>query len=563
MSKEAVGQNGAVLGSPEYWIRINRSTFLGSMMQNSSGPYYGEAIQGIGQRAASAISSIYDDLQGSIKSIPCISAESRNSLINQVIALRDVCAFAGISCFQTSDCISILNLSKTTPIDFTWYDPNEIKAALQKIRGSQYFFPSECISLIKSTINWGIEFTSGNDKHKKSFLEDIVQKNDKGFLQEVLDTYQSDADTSTPTSTNGIEIGSCDYIQRVEESVFSANVPFMYSARFGTPNYLGLLKSSLDEIACTLGYDLQRNDQENNYITDETALVLKETGQELSELGINISIDAQVSRLAWFVGGDQTKIRQLQSKLNSLGAYGNLTEDGVYGQKTLQAWTRFLNDLEHGTVPTLCWIDVLQSDVTGITIGSTKNGGLAGLNNAFVKNGHPYIRFDPAPLGTETAWVRGIKTNIDYPHINFDKMPDSNWLYDLIQKNYNHYPLSDDAYNVLKDLKSTGKKVRIAGRVLLIAGVALDALELGVAINDDLHDADRKLGKTTASTAASIGGRWAGGAVGAQAGAAIGAMTGPLAPIAIPILSVIGGISGTFGGDKLASWVVDITYAED
>ena len=142
-------------------------------------------------------------------------------------------------------------------------------------------------------------------------------------------------------------------------------------------------------------------------------------------------------------------------------------------------------------------------------------------------------------------------------------MPDSNWLYDLIQKNYNHYPLSDDAYNVLKDLKSTGKKVRIAGRVLLIAGVALDALELGVAINDDLHDADRKLGKTTASTAASIGGRWAGGAVGAQAGAAIGAMTGPLAPIAIPILSVIGGISGTFGGDKLASWVVDITYAED
>ena len=142
-------------------------------------------------------------------------------------------------------------------------------------------------------------------------------------------------------------------------------------------------------------------------------------------------------------------------------------------------------------------------------------------------------------------------------------MPDSNALYDFIRARYNHYPLTDTAYDILKDLENTGKKVRIAGKVLLVAGIALDALELGLAVDSDLKDADRKLGKTTASTAASIGGRWMGAAAGAKAGAALGAMTGPAAPIAIPILSIAGGIGGSFAGDYLAKWVVDITYVED
>lgn len=73
--------------------------------------------------------------------------------------------------------------------------------------------------------------------------------------------------------------------------------------------------------------------------------------------------------------------------------------------------------------------------------------------------------------------------------------PESNWLYDQIREQYNHYPLTDEAYNVLKDLEESGNIVRIAGKVLLVAGIALDALELGIAVSADLKDAERKLGK--------------------------------------------------------------------
>ena len=80
MSKEAVGQNGAVLGSSDYCDRLNRSTYIGTAMQRTSEPEYFEALKRVGQRAASAIDAIYDDLQKSKKAIRNISFSDRNAL---------------------------------------------------------------------------------------------------------------------------------------------------------------------------------------------------------------------------------------------------------------------------------------------------------------------------------------------------------------------------------------------------------------------------------------------------------------------------------------------------
>ena len=50
---------------------------------------------------------------------------------------------------------------------------------------------------------------------------------------------------------------------------------------------------------------------------------------------------------------------------------------------------------------------------------------------------------------------------------------------------------------------------------------------------------------------------------GAKIGALLGAATGLAAPVAVPLLSFAGGVVGSFGGDALGRWIVDITVVEE
>ena len=49
MSKEATGENGAVLGSSDYWNRVNRATFFGTLMQRPSETNYHETLRKVGE----------------------------------------------------------------------------------------------------------------------------------------------------------------------------------------------------------------------------------------------------------------------------------------------------------------------------------------------------------------------------------------------------------------------------------------------------------------------------------------------------------------------------------
>ena len=491
-------------------------------------------------------------------------SDRRNQLAKQVRGLYDVCRMAGTSCSHSSECISMLNLSGFFSNPFS--DDRAIQNAIRKMKNNSDFFASECVELIQKATDWSISFAAGSNEKKRAFLEDVSQGRGKDFLQEVVDAYKSNSGTADTRGKCGYPIGSSEYVNRMERVVFRQDVPTMHSARWGSPDYDGLLKDALESIAHQLERDLERNGRENNYITDGTAKNLKSAVDELERCGISTgSASSKIEKLSWFVGGDPAKIRQLQGKLNRLNVGEHLTEDGVYGKKTLAAWEKFLSRLEHGTVPTLTWIDPLQSKLTGIQIGSTTEGLTLGLNNALISSsGQRFVHID-GPHPGQTLKIPGIRKRkpIDFNHVNMEKVSNTNWLYDQLQSGLNHYELSDDAYNVLKDLKATGKKVRVAGKILLVAGIALDALELGTTIDADLKDADRKLGKKTLSTAASIGGSWAGAALGAKLGALAGAATGLAAPVAVPVLSLVVGGVGAFGGDAFGKWIVDITCAED
>ena len=145
MSKEATGENGAILASNEYWDRVNRTTFFGRLMQNASDVNYQETLRELGNRANLAVEEIYDDLQNNIQSVSAISSDRRSTLAKQVQELYDVCNMAGRFCNHASECIGILNLSSFYLPSTSFSDDRAIQNAIHKIKNSSDFLPASVL----------------------------------------------------------------------------------------------------------------------------------------------------------------------------------------------------------------------------------------------------------------------------------------------------------------------------------------------------------------------------------------------------------------------------------
>lgn len=560
MSIEAIGQNGAVLGSDMYWNQLNSNTILGGLMQWAFGTEYYRTLQETANRASTAIEEIYDDLQQNIDRICLVPSSPRDTLAKQVESLYNVCEMAGILNRHSRECQRILELREPSA-SIDPFMESALQTAHQKIRKCTDFLPMECIDLAKEAATWGVSSAAGGDQKKLALLTDISQGKGESFLKLVADTYETSGPIREVQGACGYAIGSSGYLDHIERIVFPQGLSSAYGVTSGLPDYTGALKSGFHSIADHLQADLEQNTRDNNYITDSTEKRLTEAVSDLSRCGIStFSFDVKIKGLAWYVGGDAAKIQQLQSKLKQLGFGPHMVEDGIYGKRTEAARADFINELIHGTVPSLVWIDPLQSNLTGISTATKVSR----------KTGEEFSRLVADGFGTPlfSADVHPYHGIANYYHINVHALPDAPAWQVSLAENLNHTEISKEAYDLLKNFENVGRVVEIGGRVLLVAGVVLDALELCNTIDDDLHDADQKIGKKTYSSIASIGGNWAGGALGAKGGAMLGAtigsaiLPGPGTAIGGAIGGVVLGIAGSFGGSALGRWVVDITAVE-
>lgn len=218
----------------------------------------------------------------------------------------------------------------------------------------------------------------------------------------------------------------------------------------------------------------------------------------------------------------------------------------------------------------LTYVDILQSDLTGVTHKvETATISLKKRNNnpQLLKNIPNNVDYSVLYYTVNGKKERGFM--LDLPHGNINKFhinyPINNPAF--LNKYLNHKPISKSTYIRFKNFTKAGKVVRIGGKTLLVAGLLLDTLELGNAVIDDLNDADKKIGKKSGMALAKIGGRWAGAAIGAEIGAAAGALIGSAVPVlgtaaGGAVLGLAGGIAGAIGGEEFVNWVFDITDLE-
>lgn len=83
---------------------------------------------------------------------------------------------------------------------------------------------------------------------------------------------------------------------------------------------------------------MEQGARNNDYMQDENVDRLKKAWKDLERCGVRCdSLEKKVDDLAWFVGGDPEKIREIQRMLNATGLVPRLLEDGVYGKETAEA----------------------------------------------------------------------------------------------------------------------------------------------------------------------------------------------------------------------------------
>lgn len=336
MSKEAVGQFSTKIGSSEYWSRLNRSTLFGSLMDSKTN--YQATLRTLGEKASNTIEEIYKDLSKLGTQIRFLDSSNRNALAKQMESLYDICRMSGVTAWHNSECVQGLNLSIMSPWTSSFRDDRGIERAMGIIKKFPYS-GSEAVGLLQEAAKWSISSAAGWDSQKKAFLEAVEQGKGSRFLRDVAEEYQNQTNRPSYEGKCGHTVGSRSYLAYMETRVFGSSV-----SGFGNPDYARFLRDALRSVADQLGRDLDNAIRENDYITDDTANKLKAVVSELDHCGVSTgSLNSKIEKLAWFVGGDPSKIRNLQRALNDLGVGQSLKEDGVYGEKTKTAIERLID----------------------------------------------------------------------------------------------------------------------------------------------------------------------------------------------------------------------------
>jgi hypothetical protein len=103
--------------------------------------------------------------------------------------------------------------------------------------------------------------------------------------------------------------------------------------------------------------------------------------------------------------------------------------------------------------------------------------------------------------------------------------------------------------NGAKALVVTEAGLNWVAKPLAVVGAGLDGYSLGTQINQSIDTGNwQNTGREAARITGGWTGAWAFGEAGASTGAVIGAMTGPFAPVAVPVLTLAGGVGGAILG---------------
>lgn len=147
MSQELVGSCGAVLGSSDYFQKINQGAIFTPFMTSQDGYYYSFAVGQLCSRCAAVIDEICSDLRSSVPSLSRIPGEHRDNLEKLIANLEETSSFMSPAFTSAGECRALLTMAEAGG------DNGEILSIWGVDIGSRSYMQSKCSPIFSSTFS--------------------------------------------------------------------------------------------------------------------------------------------------------------------------------------------------------------------------------------------------------------------------------------------------------------------------------------------------------------------------------------------------------------------------
>ena len=338
MSEEAKGSNGQILGTEDYFKKLNQAHKMSELMEDAEKYNYYESLKNVSGKIQNCLDNISSDLDSNAGMLRFISDSARTKTKNFIESLEGICKIIGSCPSEASECINFLDLTDSKTSLKTNVSTSELDRAYKIVsNGGEVPISSyERKNVLKEAAKDGINWAVGSDARKRAYIDEILHGNKEDFLIDVwnmLCYYDNGAKGKC-----GYEICSDSYLQYHEKEALGSGFN-----RYDRSGYDDDITESLKKIVSDIEKDVKSAGSANNYMKTKNAVNLRAAIDDLDKCKISVpsGINDEIFSLDWYVGGKEDKIKKIQQGLNGYFGTKRLLEDGVYGEKTKDALRNF------------------------------------------------------------------------------------------------------------------------------------------------------------------------------------------------------------------------------
>ncbi|MFI3327066.1 MAG: hypothetical protein R3Y35_12985 [Clostridia bacterium] len=183
MFEELKGSNGCIVGSENYFKKLNSSYYFSNLIYNNYNKYK-ECIVTLCADIKKCLDEIYYDLNSNSKYLRYVQSTYRNNLEKYVISLNDICKAYGNEYSKKNSIVSLLTLSDSSTKLNSKASETELANAVKFVKSNSYLNQSSGIDLLKKAVSWGKKYAIDNKSNNLYFflsLDKIFSKCDKDF----------------------------------------------------------------------------------------------------------------------------------------------------------------------------------------------------------------------------------------------------------------------------------------------------------------------------------------------------------------------------------------------